>query len=876
MPFIQQFQYADSDNAGSTVMGDWFWGRSSETVVGGQYEADQSTPISVGGTTVNGITTNLWYEASMYTNMPISQDTTLKVENEVVGTGFNGAATMSTAPYQFKTPTLPTSRRGACMVYDDKNSRFVLFGGYNGTARNNEAWELSADSAYHRWRQIIPSGTPPTAKNLAAGVYVRGTTSGAIDKAYMVVFGGTDGTNDLNEMHSLDLTTPGKEAWVTITQTGAPAIRSYIIQHMATKSTGTNTTDLYLFGGDSTSVRINDMQKCTFNVNTPTAVTWTVLKANGTGGNPTIRSGASMIYDSVNDRMVIACGYNGTTWFNDVWQYSISGNSFSSVTVGGTAPAIRETQSMAYDPVNQRAIIIGGWQGSSSNARNDVTAISLVSGSETWTALRTNDTTNQGVMPFSNAACAVDTKRNMMVMAMLFTYDSTDKYTYAFNMNDASATPEVYSLNIIDYFRARDAAATAYNSTSGELVIINGYSGMDDDTTIADGDHESEIWAYDRTNNKLRYAAKGPYNMPQNEGGLAVYDSANDRIIYFGGLTGSAQRTNDVWQLKADANGMYVATRLKPSGTKPAQRWLMAGCYDSVNQRMVIWGGQNSGGVLSDTWALSLTSGSEAWTQLTPTGTAPTAAWQPCYAYDTGNKRLYIHGGATDGAGTTFTAQLVYLNLSTTNGAWTITSSTGGLAVRGAALGFDNSSSRLVCFGGHDGTNVNNTVRYISTSVLTTWLTQTTPNVPAGRRSSSYGVIGSTFVVACGRPASGEWFRDIQELNFSAAVASWKWTERDPDIFQMMGINLTGLVNNTNYHWQAWATIGMNITASQSFGGNLESETDYLVSNGLGGQIKVYNGSVWNAKPVKVWSGSAWVVKPLKRWDGGAWTETPY
>ena len=876
MPFVQQFQFGDKDDAGSTVMEDWFWGRDLEIVASGQYESDQSTPIAVGATTANGITTNLWYEASVYTNQPISQNVSLNIENEALATGLGGTPTAITWSYQFKTPFLPTSRRGSCMVYDAKNARFILFGGYDGTARNNEAWELSAGDAYHRWRKIIPSGTPPTAKNLAAGVYVRGTTSGAVDKAYMVVFGGTDGTNDLNEMHTLDLTTPGKEAWVTITQTNAPAVRSYIIQHIAPKKTGTNTTDLYLFGGDSNSVRINDMQRCTFNVNTPTAVTWTALKANGTAGNATIRSGASMVYDSLNDRMVIACGYNGTSWLNDVWQYNITGNSFSSISVAGTAPAIRETQSMAYDPINQRAIIIGGWQGSSSTARNDVFALSLTSGSETWTSLRANDIANQGVIPFSNAACAVDTTRNMMVMAMMFTYDSTDKYVYAFNMNDTSGTPTVYSLNIIDYFRARDAPATCYNSTSGELVIINGYSGMDDDTTIADGDHVSDVWAYDRTNNKLRYAAKGPYNIPQNEGGLAVYDSLNDRIIYFGGLTGSAQRTNDVWQLKANSSGMYVATKLSPSGTKPAQRWLMAGCYDSVNQRMVIWGGQNAGGILSDTWSLSLVSGAEAWTQLTPTGTAPTAVWQPSYAYDTTNKRLYIHGGATNTAGTTYSSQLVYLNLSTTNGAWTITSATGGLAVRGATLGFDNGSSRLVCFGGYDGTSVNNTLRYISTAALTTWLTQIAPNTPAARRSAAWGVMGSTFVVACGRPATGEWFRDIQELNFTAGVSAWRWTERDPDIFQMMGINLTGLVNNTNYHWQAWATIGMNITAAQSFGGNLESEADYIVSNGLGGQIKVYNGSSWNAKPVKVWNGSSWDIKPLKRWDGSAWVETSY
>lgn len=43
-----------------------------------------------------------------------------------------------------------------------------------------------------------------------------------------------------------------------------------------------------------------------------------------------------------------------------------------------------------------------------------------------------------------------------------------------------------------------------------------------------------------------------------------------------------------------------------------------------------------------------------------------------------------------------------------------------------------------------------------------------------------------------------------------------------------------------------------------------------------GGNIKVWNGSAWVAKPVKVWNGSAWVKKPVKRWNGSAWITTPY
>ena len=875
LPLTKQVSWADFDNAEKVILNDWLWGQNVSVIPRGQYGDDQNTTIAVGGTTPNGITNNVWLETDVYTGMPMSERTSLSVENDPVGTAFTSGATTTSTSRFFKAPFLPTSRRGGSMIYDAKNKRFILFGGYDGSTRYNEVWELSADSAYHRWNQLLPSGTPASAKNLAASVYVRGTTAGSVDKAYMVIWGGST-PSDSNEMHSLDLTTPGKEVWTTITQTNTPVVRSYITHHMVPKSTASNTSDIYLFGGWG-AARTNDLLRCTFNVNTPTAITWTTLKANGAVGSPSGRSGTGMIYDSANDRLIITSGYDGTTYVSDVWQYSIGGAAFTQLSPTGSTPGGRELLNIGYDVTNQRAILMGGWQGATSSDRNDVFQLSLTSGSEAWTQIKSNDLTNQGIEAFSSGSSAVDTSRNIMIVSTINGYDSTDKYVYAFNLNDTSTTAPLYSLTIADYFRARDAPAYVYNSTSGEMLLINGYSAIDDDTTIARGEHVSEIWAYDRTNNKWRNAAKGPFNMPQNEGGMAIYDAANDRVIYFGGLTGTSQRTNDVWQLKADVHGMYHATKLNPAGSKPTQRWLMAGCYDAVNQRMVIWGGLNLSGVLSDTWALSLTQGSETWSLLSPTGSAPTAAWQPSYAYDSVNSRLYIHAGATNSTGTTYTAQLFYLNTTTTNCAWTDTGVTGGLGVRGSVMGYDGTNQRLVCFGGYDGTDVNNTVRYANTSSFTSWVTQNTDATPGARRSAGCGVVGSVFIVAAGRPIVGTWFNDTQELNFTASPASWRWTSKSPTIYQVLAVAVTGLSLNTSYHWQGWGTSGLNISDTASFGSNLESAADFIVSNGgIVGQIKTYTGSSWVAKPVKVWNGSAWVVKPVKVWNGSTWVQTTY
>jgi hypothetical protein len=42
----------------------------------------------------------------------------------------------------------------------------------------------------------------------------------------------------------------------------------------------------------------------------------------------------------------------------------------------------------------------------------------------------------------------------------------------------------------------------------------------------------------------------------------------------------------------------------------------------------------------------------------------------------------------------------------------------------------------------------------------------------------------------------------------------------------------------------------------------------------MSGEIKYYNGSAFEWKPIKVWNGSAWVTKPLKYWNGSEWVLT--
>ncbi len=140
----------------------------------------------------------------------------------------------------------------------------------------------------------------------------------------------------------------------------------------------------------------------------------------------------------------------------------------------------------------------------------------------------------------------------------------------------------------------------------------------------------------------------------------AVYNPNSKRMIVFaGGGPGGYGLFNDVWVLSnADGvSGTPAWTRLTPTGGPPPAREDHAAVYDVANNRMIVHGGYTTpgfcGGVISDVWVLSNadgTGGTPTWTQLSPTGTAPARRYAG-EAYDSVNNRLIVNGGANSGCG---------------------------------------------------------------------------------------------------------------------------------------------------------------------------------------------------------------------------------
>ena len=805
----------------------------------GQYAADEDTVIATGASTSDGVSTNVLLVAENDAFDPTALITP-SAELEQVGTAFDNIATHTKTPF---TPSqgsnIMFARRGGVMVYDAKNKRHIFFGGYDGTNRYNDVYALDTSTPGNAWKKLSPTGTPPTAKNLAAAAYVRGNkTTGGADTALMVIWGGALAASDTNEMHYLDVTTVGSEAWGTITQTSAPTARSYITGHMVSTPVSGDTSQnyLYLFGGWATA-RENQLVRCTIDVDAPGTCTWTTLLATGTAGNPAVRSGGVLAYKASTAKLYLLGGYDGTTYLNTFSSYDIAGNTWTTETVTGTPMTGRELFAGGYDVTNNRFWYTGGWSaGAITNTMNDVGYINSVGSSASWVQVKANEySTNVGYAPNASPAFSVDADRKMLVMKGMQLKDSTDRYGYAIDFTNASTSEfPVYGWGYDNSeLTPRDAPASVYDPNLGTLVIIGGFADLQDDTTITQGDHSNQVWSYNPTDNTWRMSNKGIKTIPYGEGRVAAYDTTRSRIIVFGGLTGTDYVSNDVWELKADALGNYKATKLRPTGTLPAARWLSALTYDAVNNRVLLSMGRDLTTFYNDVWSLSFAGSADgAWTQLTPTGTPPTGAAQPANFNKTSNTRWYIFGGSTNAAATIVSSQLLYFDYSTTNGAWTTIAATGGTARRGMAFGYDSTNDRLVIWGGHDGTNPLTAAQYLLLSG-TTWATATiaTKN-PDARRSMGSAFIGGKLYSFGGRPNTTKWYNDTWELtpNYTTPNSS-TWVEKQPDIFWPAYFNITGKTTSTSWHWQSWITQGNNSNLTVSFGGNAESVADFVIGN---------------------------------------------
>ena len=135
----------------------------------------------------------------------------------------------------------------------------------------------------------------------------------------------------------------------------------------------------------------------------------------------------------------------------------------------------------------------------------------------------------------------------------------------------------------------------------------------------------------------------------------AIYDGANQRMIVFGGYVSFGADSgpdNSVYALSLPpASGDSTWTTFSPAGTLPAARYQHSAIYDSANQQMIIFGGACSSGLVNQLpprrCLVAHPPGRRRWCmmQLTPAGAYPDGRVQHDAIYDSVNQQMIVFGG---------------------------------------------------------------------------------------------------------------------------------------------------------------------------------------------------------------------------------------
>jgi hypothetical protein len=374
---------------------------------------------------------------------------------------------------------------------------------------------------------------------------------------------------------------------------------------------------MVVFGGSNSSGYLNDVWALSL-AGTPA---WAQLTPSGTQPGARLRHGA--IYDPVRDRMMVFGGSSGgSSYLNDVWALSLAGTPAWTQLIpsAGPGPTTKCPHGAIYDPVRDCMVVSGGWAG---DATNDVWALSLV-GTPVWTRL-----TSPYYPPYLNTehSAVYDPVRDRMVV-------------FGGNDGHLGYGYEVWALSLAGGWTQLDPPgprpggrrwhSAIYDPVRERMVVFGGYSG-----SIL-----NDVWTLSLASTPA-WTQLNPSGMPPSARSYhsAIHDPVRDRMVVFGGT--SSGPFNDVWVLLLADNPVW--TKLTPSGAPPIARWGHSAIYDPVRDRMLFFGGARSS-YLGDVWALSLT-GTPAWTELTPSGTPPSARYGHSAIYDPVRDRMVVFGG---------------------------------------------------------------------------------------------------------------------------------------------------------------------------------------------------------------------------------------
>jgi hypothetical protein len=496
--------------------------------------------------------------------------------------------------------TLPSARGFHSAVYDTTADRMIVFGGSDGSAKN-DVWELSF-AGNPTWTKLTPSGTPPPPREWHVAVLDRARNR-------MLVHGGVNGGTRLGDVWALSL--GASPAWTQITAGGAsPGGRS---SHCALLDVA-NDRMIVFAGLDGTGAATNSIWSLSLGA-TPT---WSALAATGTP--PTARYGASARYDKLRHRALFFGGGIGAPNTSETWALSLTGTPAWTLLPAPNPPQGRQFHTSAYDPFGDRLLVFGG---SSGPVLSDTWALPLASPGASWIPL--TGTRRRG------HSAVYDPSRHRMVV---FGGESGTQLNDVWELG-LSSTGTWARLNPTGTPPApRALHAAIYDERRDRMLVFGGRGGP----------ARNDLWelTFSGTLEWRPITALGT-PPPARFDHVMVYDAARYRLLVFGGIDANGT-FNDTWSLSLSGNPTW--TQLASSGTRPSGRAGSQAVYDALRNRLVVIGGYSQTFVASnDVWQLALEPTTPAWSQMSPSGTKPAPRFAAATVYDPNRDRAVFTSG---------------------------------------------------------------------------------------------------------------------------------------------------------------------------------------------------------------------------------------
>jgi hypothetical protein len=201
----------------------------------------------------------------------------------------------------------------------------------------------------------------------------------------------------------------------------------------------------------------------------------------------------------------------------------------------------------------------------------------------------------------------------------------------------------------------------------------------------------NDVWAFDIVSESWSEFTPPDPKPNIRYGTAAVFDPLARDLVTFAGFTNQG-RFDDTWRFDVE-NVAWI--NVTPAQGNPLERCLHSASYDSLNHRMIMYGGQNAG-PLGDIWAFDLTQ--NTWTELSPPN-SPAGRFFATNIYDIRNHRAIIFGG-NRGAGGGISNEVWEFDLSANS--WEQLSPAGNFpeSREGAVAIYIRAEDRMVIFGG--------------------------------------------------------------------------------------------------------------------------------------------------------------------------------